>query len=254
MLFSKKSLFIAALSSIATFSYIGSAQAITFDLGPGITRSKNTSEGAFSQFYNNPNTVNIDFNNGKVPTSGFATYSFAHDQADWKPTPGAGRSSVTNDKWAPSGTKGEDNTSKYLEVFTGDAVTINLQKSLNYFGIDWGAISADNTFSFYNGNTLLQSFTSKDVEPIAAKFGVKNQKQDQWNGYLNFYSEGKKDNFNKIVISQGSTAGGGFESDNHSFHIGTGKFEPKATPEPGVTLGLLVISGGILGRRRLKHN
>ncbi|SRR5579883_543024 len=249
MLFSKKAIYIAALSAIATISSASSAHAITFSLTPGITRTNGATEGSFSTFYNDPNTKTIDFNNGTVPTTGFATYSFAHDQTGWQPTSGVSKSSVTSNVWAPANPDGTDNTSKYLEVFTGDAVTITLQQTLNAFGIDWGAISATNTFSFYKDNKLIQSFTSADVEPVAEKYGVKNAKQGQWNGYLEFYSQSDQDNFNKIVISQGSTAGGGFESDNHSFHIGTGKFDTKATPEPGVMLGLLAVGGVVFLRK-----
>jgi hypothetical protein len=251
MLLPKKAIVIAAVSTLATISYAGSAQAITFSLTSGITRSNGATEGAFSSFYNDPNTRTIDFNDGTVPTTGFATYSFANDQAGWQPTSEASKSSVTSDKWAPANPAGTDNTSTYLEVFTGDAVTITLQQTLNAFGIDWGAISQDNTFSFYNGDKLVQQFTSADVEPVAEKYGVKNAKQGQWNGYLEFYSESSNDNFNKIVISQGSIAGGGFESDNHSFHIGTGKYI--ATPEPSAALGMLAIGGIVFLRKHHKN-
>lgn len=256
MLLPKKAIVIAAVSTFATISYASSAQAITFSLTPGVTRSNGATEGAFSSFYKDPNTTTIDFNKGTVPTTTtttteFASYSFAHNQTGWQPISGVSQSSVTSDQWAPANPDGTDNTSTYLEVFTGDAVTITLQQTLNAFGIDWGAISQDNTFSFYNGDKLVQQFTSANVERVAEQYGVENAKQGQWNGYLEFYSESSNDNFNKIVISQGSIAGGGFESDNHSFHIGTGKYI--ATPEPGVALGMLAIGGIVFLRKHHKN-
>ncbi|MCX7597207.1 MAG: PEP-CTERM sorting domain-containing protein, partial [Fischerella sp.] len=73
----------------------------------------------------------------------------------------------------------------------------------------------------------------------------------QGNGYVHFYSQSSNDIFNKIVISQ--LGGGGFETDNHSFHAGTGKFtgfDPKSVPEPSATLGMLTIGGLFLCKRK----
>ena len=62
--------------------------------------------------------------------------------------------------------------------------------------------------------------------------------------------EGDNDNFNKIVISQ--TEGGGFESDNHTFRVGTGKYNPTSVPEPGMIVGLATV-GGFFIRKRQKQ-
>ncbi|MCC5601661.1 Npun_F0296 family exosortase-dependent surface protein [Nostoc favosum] len=233
-----------SLSAISSFIYAGSAQAISFKMTTGIAGPNGeTNQGAFSEFTKLPGTTTINFNDGKVPTTGFAKYSFENT---------SGTSSVRSDVWAPPGVKDTDiNKSSYLAVFNGDKVTINLDGYLNYFGIDWGAISANNTFSFYNGNTLIKTFTTADVNPVAPTHG--SQQNGEGSGYVHFYSNSTNDIFNKIVISQTSTNGGGFESDNHSFHSGTDRFtgfDPKAVPEPSVILGMLTVGGMFLRKRK----
>ncbi len=247
MSFSKKAFCIAALSAIAAFGYSSSAQAISFNLTKGVAGPGGaTDQGAYSEFYKDAGVTTVDFNNGSVPTTGLAQYSFENGKS----------SSVRADMWAAAGANGENNTSKYLAVFNGDKVTINLGKTMNYYGIDWGAISQNNTFSFFKtvNNALVNvgTFTSKEVEPLAAENGVLNAVQGQWNGYLHFYSDSANDNFDTIQISQSSTEGGGFESDNHSFHEGTGAFSftPQAVPEPGMGLGVLAVGGLFLLKRK----
>ncbi|MCF4966521.1 Npun_F0296 family exosortase-dependent surface protein [Nostoc sp. CMAA1605] len=239
----KKLACLAALSAsaIASIAYAGSAQAISFKITTGVNGPNGvTNQGAYSDFWQDPTVTTIDFNNGVAPTTGFAKYSFQKND---------GSSSVRSDTWAPAGAAGQVNNSKYLAVFQGNAVTINLASTLNYFGIDWGAISPGNVFSFYKDNTLIKSFTTADVNPVAP---IKaSQHGGEGNGYLHFYSDSLLDNFNKIVITQ--TGGGGFESDNHSFNAGTGRFtgfDPKTTPEPGMILGMLAVGGMFVNQRR----
>jgi hypothetical protein len=130
----------------------------------------------------------------------------------------------------------------------GDAVTIKLQQNLNYFGIDWGAISSGNMFSFYKGDTLVKSFTTEDINPVAPVKAA--QHYGEGNGYVHFYADSKNDIFDKIVITQ--TGGGGFESDNHSFHIGNNAFTAQSVPEPGVAIALAAAGGFFLKRRQRK--
>ncbi len=239
MKFMKQVLCVAALSTVAAISYSGSAQAISFKMTTGVAGPNGvTDQGAFSEFFKLKGTTTIDFNSGKAPTNGFAKYTFENGN----------KSSVRADQWASAGANGERNMSNYLAVFDGDKVTIELAKTLNYFGIDWGAISSGNIFSFYKGDKLIQSFSTADVNPVAP---IKAAWQGgEGNGFVHFYSTSTADNFNRIVISQ--QGGGGFESDNHSFHAGTGAFDPKPVPEPSVVLGLAAAGGTLLLKRKHK--
>jgi hypothetical protein len=161
----------------------------------------------------------------------------------------SGQTGVYNDKWAAAGPKGEVNNSKYLAVFQGDEVKMTFAKTMNYFGIDWGAISGGNIFSFYNKGQLVKSFSTEDVNPVAPVHA--SQHGGEGNGYLHFMSSSAKDVFDEIKIIQ--KGGGGFESDNHSFMEGTGAFhDPQSVPEPTMTLGLMVVGGSFLLKQRKK--
>lgn len=140
-------------------------------------------------------------------------------------------------KWAPAKLQGEVNTSNYLVAFQGDKVTIDVEKTLNYSGSNWDAISSGNIFSFYMNDRLIQSFSTADVNPVALVSAA--QHEGEGKGFVHFYSTSNADNFNRIVIEQND--GSGFESDNHSFHAGTGKFAPTLVPEPSIVLGLATI-------------
>jgi hypothetical protein len=243
----------AVLVAAASVLAAGSAQAISFKVTKGVANpwTGATSQGAYSEYAGLDSTITIDFNSGTAPTSGFAKYSFTDSTVK--------KTAVLADKWAPAGANAEVNTSSYLEVFQGSNVVIDLASSLNYFGINWGAAHTGNTLSFYKGGTLVSSFTTADIDKAGgfATYLHKGKNEDgaklaedgnyrQGNGYLHFYSEGKDDIFDRIIISH--MGEGGFETDNHSFHIGNDGFE--AVPEPTMTLGLLAVGGGWLLRRK----
>lgn len=250
-MFIRKFASIAALSlgAIASFSYADAAHAMSFTMGTGTTGPNGeTNQGAYTK---DKNAITIDFNDiknangkkvsdGKAPTTGFAQYSFSNST-----------SKVTNN-WAPTGPDGEVNTSKHLQVFDNSSVTISLQSLTKSFGLDWGAAHPGNTLSFFNGDKLIQTFTTANMGEFALysmlHTGVKGAdgakqladgKYYQGNGYVQFFAQNSNEYFNKIVISQ--KGGGGFESDNHSF---------RTVPEPSLALGMLAIGGGMFLRKR----
>ncbi|MBW4441392.1 MAG: PEP-CTERM sorting domain-containing protein [Plectolyngbya sp. WJT66-NPBG17] len=227
---------VVTISAIAALSHAGSAQAISFNITRGVAGPNGvTNQGAFSDFSNKAGTRTIDFNSGSAPTTGFAKYTFEN----------ASVSSVRADRWAPAGANGEVNEGNYLAVFQGGSVTIALQESLNYFGMNWGAISPGNVFSFFKGDRLVKSFSTEDVNPVAPVRAT--QHSGEGNGYLHFYADKEADIFDRIVITQ--TGGGGFESDNHSFHMAS-YGDPRKVPEPTAVLGLMAAGGALLLKRR----
>ena len=235
-------------------------EAIKGPLTARVTRGINPDDtygtlGAFSEFYYD-DTVTIDFNQAGTQV-GQNSYTFGNDFVTYTFQNGmgqqGGQTGVFNNRWAPAGANGEVNTSDYLAVFKGNSVTIDLAENLNYFGIDWGAMSSGNDFAFYNGDQLINQFTYDDVNPIAPVLA--DQHGGQGNGYLHFYANEDSGVFNRIVVS--NSAGGGFESDNHSFQYGEGKFtgdpgNPRPVPyEVESSVGLLLI-GGIFSYRKMK--
>ncbi len=229
--FSSKIVYAAVIGAVVTTAFAGSAQAFSFNVTTGKAGLDGaTNRGAYSDLNGQPGIMNIDFNSGVVPTTGFAQYSFQNGT----------KSSVRKDQWAPTSQTGERNESKYLAVFNGDKVNIKLDSKFNYYGINWGAISANNTFNFYRGNTLVKSINTQDINPLATVSA--DHQNGEKNAYVHFYADNASEVFDRIVIDQVSTSGGGFESDNHSFKRGSNGFAK--TPEPASMLGLAAVAGG----------
>jgi len=132
----------------------------------------------------------------------------------------------------------DDNT-RYLAVSTlGDArgttpVTIAFANPLDYFGLYWGTPSANNTISFFNGDTLLQSFRGDALYSIVPSTGA---------AYANFFAEAGE-SFNKVVLSESSVA---FESDNHAYKVA------ESVPEPltSLTAFASVVTGVLMKRQQ----
>jgi hypothetical protein len=137
--------------------------------------------------------------------------------------------------------------------------TLNLSTSqsqgINYFGMWLSAIDAGNTFSFYNGNTLLYTFSAADLlnqfgstQGSDAYYGNPNTGANSGEGYafLNFYST--ESIFTKVVLTE-SRGGSGFESDNHTVGRYTSmsgyQVNTSAVPEPGTWVLMLGGFGAI---------
>jgi hypothetical protein len=249
-MFIKKALTIAALSTIATVAYAGSAQAISFTYSAGSVRTQGvTNEGSFSPGDSkNQYTVN-DFNNGEISngilkyTTQTGTYSKVSGTVPGNTT----QTGVYSDVWAPAGVKGEVNESKYLAVFEGNSVTIETiaGQFFNYFGFNAGALSGGNVIEFFKGTDLVKKLTYDDMTKLAPTAAA--QHGGEKNGFFEFFSEGDTDNFNRIVLSQ--VGGGGFETDNHTLRVGQGKYTA-SVPEPGIVLGLAGIGSIFLKKRK----
>jgi hypothetical protein len=249
----KKALTIAALSAITSIGYASSASAIGLSYNPGSIRTPGvTNEGAFSNSVNDKRYTTLDFNDGKVPQNESVKYTFSNNSPSFQAY--SGKTGIYADHWAPSGVNGEKNTSNYLAVFSNASVDIQQKdnKDFNYFGLDLGALSGGNTLEFFSGAKSVAKFTYEmlnQMAPVAAA-----QHGGQHNGFFEFFSEmtDGSDNFNKIVLSQ--TTAGGFETDNHTFKVGTGKYVKGATsvPEPGLILGLTAVGGMLIRKRKQK--
>ncbi|MBD2487975.1 PEP-CTERM sorting domain-containing protein [Aulosira sp. FACHB-615] len=236
-------------SAIASVAYAGSAHAISLTYTAGAYRTpKVTNEGAFSESVNNSNFVTVDFNNVNDKNfKGNDLVEYTFSQGSYSTSPGS--TGIFNDQWAPAGVNGEVNQSKYLAVFANNSVSIKAKSGgvFNYFGLDAGALSGGNTFELLKGGVTVAKWNFEQLNKIATVVGI--NMNNQKNGFFEFFSDGKDDNFDEIRLSQ--VGGGGFESDNHTFHLGKGKFsQAQATPEPSVTLGMLAVGGMFLYQRR----
>ncbi len=201
----------------AVFTVISDpADAITLTFG-------GTPVAGQGQFSNVPGVTTIDFESG-APTSGLAIYS----------APIGYPAVVTGN----TGISLENNT-RYLAVSTLDVigispVTIAFANPLDYFGLYWGTPSPNNTIGFFNGDTLLQSFTGDAIVSSATTNG---------GVYANFFAE-PGESFNKVVLSDSRRV---FESDNHAY-----KFAASTpVPEPASSLSVFagVVAGALVKRK-----
>jgi hypothetical protein len=100
--------------------------------------------------------------------------------------------------------------------------------SYNYFGLYWGSIDDYNSLKFYNGDSLLATFSGLDVIQSGTALG--DQIAAGSNRYVNFTFHDMQ--FDKIVFGTTNFA---FESDNHAY---------ANVPEPGT---MALMSAGLLG-------
>lgn len=181
-----------------------------------------------------PGAQTVSFNNG-LP-SGFTKHCTTSSDCGIFPS-----STDTNDANDPTG-----NTNDFIASGTGqESISIKLatvQKSLgittpiNYFGLYWGSVDSYNTLDFYDGSTLVDSFTGQDLldmDPslIAGTSSI----------FVNFFMDGTP--VTKITLTSSSE---NFESVNEAF-------AETDVPEPAslALFGLGLIGLALLLRRRL---
>ena len=212
----------ALIMGAAVFTVISDpADAITLTFG-------GTPVAGQGEFSSVPGVTTVDFESG-APTSGLAVYS----------APGPGPAVVSGN--SGSSIISADDFTKYLVVsILGDTkgtspVTIAFANPLDYFGLYWGTPSSNNTISFFNGDTLLQSFTGdaivSSITPSAAV-------------YANFFAE-PGEFFNKVVLSDSSPA---FESDNHAYKVVASESVPE--PVTSLTAFASVVAGVLMKRQQ----
>ncbi|MGC8711725.1 MAG: PEP-CTERM sorting domain-containing protein [Leptodesmis sp.] len=200
-----------------------SAEAFSFSVGGTAV----SGEGYMSSVLG---ATTINFNSGDPnPSTAFVTFSGLTDNIV--------QGSIVNNYATPLG-----NTTHYLtisNVGSGKAgatgsVTLNFASALDYFGLYWGSVDPYNSISFFNGDTLLATFTGNDVSTTASGSWVSATD----NLYANFFA-GHDEAFNKVVLSSTGIA---FESDNFAY---------RAAPEP-LTLGGTAIGLALGARMRKK--
>lgn len=131
-------------------------------------------------------------------------------------------------------------TTTYLTTGVG-SVELDFSQNMTYLGVLWGSIDGYNSIAFYDGATLLQSFSGNDI--------LNGANGDQGvNGtlYVNFMSDTL---FNRVVLSSSAYA---FEFDNVAYNQSIPR-EVDPAPEP---ITLSVFGAGLAGlgalRRRRK--
>ena len=102
---------------------------------------------------------------------------------------------------------GGQDTTNYLSIGGGGSETITFNSEKNSFGLYWGSLDSYNSVKFYDGNTLVASYTGDQFAPL---FPTGNQSSFSSNGYVQF---AHLPLFDKVVLASSQNA---FEIDNIS--------------------------------------
>jgi hypothetical protein len=191
---------------------------------------------------------------------------------------------------APNQFGGADNgsgtTTRYAAVGaqsgTAGPIVLDLTGPQDYFGFWWSAGDPNNGVSFYNGSALLARFSSADLiaalSPINGRvtaidgsryrirdyYGNPNtgQNTDEPYAYVHAFTSGTT--FDRLVFDNSGSLATGFESDNHTVHLGSSTVAASSVfiqsiavadvAEPATTgLALIGLSLVLGASRRRKH-
>jgi hypothetical protein len=150
---------------------------------------------------------------------------------------------------------GAGGNTNYLAVKDNNPITVTLSASQAYFGMWLSAADPANEIQFYNGDTLLDTFSA--TGPFLSSLGsaYKGNPNSPFLGYdpsekfafVNFFASTSSDKFNKIVLTNIPGKGTIFESDNHAFSTtlqapshGTTLQSLSSVPEPSTLVSSLI--------------
>jgi VCBS repeat-containing protein len=144
---------------------------------------------------------------------------------------------------------GGKDTTNYLSIGAGGSETITFTSEKNTFGLYWGSLDSYNTIKFYDGETLVASYTGSQFAPL---FPSGNQTSFSANGYVQF---AHLSSFDKVVLASSQNA---FEIDN----ISAG-YVPEDTGLSGPVTGTMsvhdadvgdTLTGAVVGNATYKYN
>jgi VCBS repeat-containing protein len=130
-------------------------------------------------------------------------------------------------------THGGQDTTNYLSIGGGGSETITFNSEKNSFGLYWGSLDSYNSIKFYDGDTLVASYTGNQFAPL---FPSGNQSSFSSNGYVQF---AHLPLFDKVVLASSANA---FEIDN----ISAG-YIPEDTGLSGPVTGTLSVHDSDVG-------
>ena len=120
------------------------------------------------------------------------------------------------------------------------SITITLNSKKNYFGFLTGSLDTYNLVQFYQGGSLVDSFTGTDINNKAFPNTATNGNTSV-STYVNYFPTigANQTFFDKVVYS---SSGDAFETDNHSFGVAAA---PVPVPEPASS-ALIMLAGLVL--------
>jgi F0F1-type ATP synthase membrane subunit c/vacuolar-type H+-ATPase subunit K len=159
-------------------------------------------------------------------------------------------------------------------------VTLQLARSVSYFGFSWNAGDTNNQLAFYDSGRLVGNYSTTSIFAVLKNmsvapllgpsylssdyYGKPNSGSSRANSgepyaFINFISNGGT--FNSVVFSNSNTVGTGFESDNHTIRTDAPtpdnsfvRVGSTFVPEPGnvaFCFGLVMVGSMFTLRRRM---
>ena len=162
---------------------------------------------------------------------------------------------------------GANGTGNYIVTYSSAGYTLNLNSTIsptggvNYFGMELMSLDAGNNVSFYNGNTLVATYTPANLISAlgscpSSYCGNPNGPWQGANGtqqyaFINFYDTAGT--FNKVVFTETPQVGG-YEADNFTvaYTAGASTIQGTIVPAPLPLLGAS-IPGILLGLGAFKR-
>jgi len=129
---------------------------------------------------------------------------------------------------------GSLDTSNYLSICTNGIETIEFNQIENTFGLYWGSVEPLNSIEFFNGSTLVASYTGADLSPLVADgndFSLASA------GYVQF---SRLNPFDTVVFQSAQTT---FEVGN----VSAGFLSPTGGPPLESTTGTLTATDAHIG-------
>lgn len=206
-MFLLKKLFMAVTTCLITST---SAQAFTVSIEEPTVENKTEGDGLVLIDFNNLE-INRTSSFSKTGVSNFSTYVYD------------GNLLIRADNVYG----GADNTN-YIEPATkGSNFEIRVNKNQKYFGLWWSAGDGSNILTFRKDGEVVATFNTQDVLDTLAE--LDNESDYYCNptpvfegevchepyAFINFFFEGDEE-FDEIKL-ESTSAGGNFESDNHTF-------------------------------------
>lgn len=213
---------LAAVGVVSTLLVCGSASA-TIVIEPTSATNSDPSLLPFLPGLSTPNQEAFD------GTTTGTTGTFVTNFATFSGSGVVVNGFATNQYAAPffGPTPGNADTTNYLATTGTEKITFGAEH--NVFALYWGSIDTYNTISFYNGNTLVATFTGNAVLPPANG----NQGSFSTNADVEFSNLGL---FNTVVMQSTSAA---FEVDN----LQVGAAITSTPPVPEASTWMMMILG-----------
>ncbi len=136
---------------------------------------------------------------------------------------------ITAAPWTPTGLE----TGNYFSTQPRGEISINYERTQQYFGIMWGSVDSYNSLAFYNNDRMVEQVTGRDITRNPAG------NQAATGTYFANFNFAEESGFNRVVFSSSTPA---FEFNMIAYSTQTQAITPKDVAAAGPQGGPQVVS------------